>query len=199
MGLFALEYRNVPGQCVYAKGGLKFRADEEALSRYFAPILPYVSLNDLIGEAVFWTLIPETVAVWIFPLLLYFKGVFFAILVTSGSYLLVYFMHLVTYSKVLNYVNFFLANRPIQIVVYAIFIIIYIITHLWAYALALGIWMTVFALGLNVLDVLLIAICVKVFSLPPSDQVLRNVGWYYGRKLDMDPSSWEMYRCFPQS
>ena len=32
MGLFSVDYQNNPGQCVYAQGGLKFRADEDALA-----------------------------------------------------------------------------------------------------------------------------------------------------------------------
>jgi len=82
MGLFFVDYQNVPGQCVYAKGGLKFRADEEALRRYFAPILPYVSLNDLIGEAVFWVLLPSSLAIWTFPFLLYYRGGVLAVVAT---------------------------------------------------------------------------------------------------------------------
>ena len=80
MGLFSVNYQNVPGQCVYAKGGLKFRADEDKLRHYFSPILPRISLNDIIGEAVFWSMLPSALAIWIFPILLYFKGILFALI-----------------------------------------------------------------------------------------------------------------------
>jgi len=103
MGLFAVDYRNVPGQCVYAQGGLKFRADEEALRRYFSQILPYVSLNDLIGEAVYWVLFPSSLAVWTFPFLLYFQGLAFTLVTVAVLFLVAGIAHQYMYSKSLNY------------------------------------------------------------------------------------------------
>ena len=108
MGLFSLNYQNVPGQCVYARGGLKFRADEDKLRRYFSPILAHISLNDLIGEAVFWTMLPSALAIWIFPILLYFKGILFALITTLILYLVTEIGHLIFYSKPLNYIVFVL-------------------------------------------------------------------------------------------
>jgi len=107
MGLFSVDYNNVPGKCIYAKGGLKFRADEESLSRYFAPILPHVSLNDLIGEAVFWILLQSTIAIWIFPFLLYTHGILYVIVVSIILYLIVAIVSLLVYIRPMNYIVFF--------------------------------------------------------------------------------------------
>ena len=71
MGLFSVYYDNIPGRCIIAQGGLEFHCDEASLYEYFDSILSYVSLSDLIGEAVFWFLMPSSLAIWAFPVLLY--------------------------------------------------------------------------------------------------------------------------------
>lgn len=192
MGLFAVDYHNVPGQYVYAEGGLKFRADEEKLRSYFAPILPYMSLNDLIGEALFWTMFPATVALWFFPFLLYFKGFLFALIFTVALYLIVQIAHLITYFKPLNYVVFIFGNKFFTLVAYIVWATILIITGSGGEVFILGAWFVLFALGLEQLILAPILLsCFKIFlSLPPSDQILRNVGWYYGKKFGENPSAW---------
>jgi len=194
MGLFSVNYQNVPGQCVYAQGGLKFRADEEALSRYFAPILSYVSINDLIGEAVFWFLLPSTLAIWTFAFLLYRQGILFALIATIVLYLFVVIGHMVLYIKPLNYVVFILGNRLLQLVAYVVLAVILVLSGSILKVIILGGWFLFFAVGLDQLILLpLISILRKFFSLPPSDQVLRNIGWYYARKFGIDPTQWKMY------
>ena len=194
MGLFSVNYQNVPGQCVYAQGGLKFHADEEALVRYFAPILPYVSLNNLIGEAVFWVLLPSTLSIWTFAFLLYTRGILFAVITTIALYLFVEIGHMVLYIKPLNYVVFILGNRILQLVAYIVLAVILVLSGSILKTIILGGWFLFFAVGLNQLILLpLIPILTKIFSLPPSDQVLRNVGWHYARKLGIDPTKWKMY------
>lgn len=195
MGFFWVEYQNVPGQCVYAKGGLKFRADEDALLRYFAPILPYVSLNDLIGEAVFWILLPSILAIWTFPIFLYSQGILFAIIATAVLYLIAEILTLIFYIKPLNYLVFIFANPLLKVAAYIVWAIILILSGSILEAIILGIYFLFFAFGLDVLmfGFLLIPLFVKLFSLAPSDQVLRNINWYYGRKFGLDPTEWKMY------
>lgn len=195
MGLFSLDYQNMPGQCVYAKGGLKFRADEDALRHYFAPILPYVSLNDLIGESVFWSMLPSTVAIWTFPFLLHSQGILFAIIATLVLYLVAEIGHMAFYIKPLNYVVFILGNQFLSLVVYIIWAVILILSGSIVGAIILGVWFLFFALGLSQIIFLfpIIPFLTKLFSLPPSDQVLKNVGWHYARKFGIDPTKWKMY------
>jgi hypothetical protein len=113
MGLFSIDYKNVPRQGVYAHGGLKFRAGENSLSRFFAPILSYVSLNDLIGEAVFWVLLPSTLAVWTFPLIFYRIEL---IIVAPALYVLARIFQMCIYLKLLNYLIFVFANKLLQFI-----------------------------------------------------------------------------------
>ena len=40
MGLFSIDYIDVPEQCVYGKGGLKFRSDEAGPVSYTHLTLP---------------------------------------------------------------------------------------------------------------------------------------------------------------
>lgn len=196
MGLLWVNYQNVPGQCVYAKGGLKFRADEEALCRYFAPILPHVSLNDLIGEAVFWVLLPSTLVIWIFPFLLFYsQEMLFAIIVAVALYLLLEIGHMSFYLKPLNYLVFILANPLPQLILYIVWAVILIRSGSVDKFIVLGVWFLFFKLGFDklIFSPLLISLNEAHFSLPPSDTVLRNIGWYYARKFGIDPSKWKMY------
>lgn len=193
--LFSVDYKNIPGQCVYTQGGLKFRTDEDALRRYFAPILSYVSLKELIGEAVFWSMLPSALAIWVFPFLLYTQGVLFAVITTIVLYLIAEIGHIIFYLKPLNYIVFVLGNNLLSLVVYIIWVAILILSGSIVETVILGAWFLFFALGLNQIIFLfpLIPILAKLFSLPPSDQVLRNIGWYYAKKLGIDPSKWKMY------
>ncbi len=196
MGLFSVDYQNDPGQCIYAQGGLKFRADEEALRRYFSPILPYVSLNDLIGEAVFWVLLPSSLAIWTFPFLLYYYG---AVLAVGATLLLSTFVgvvHQYVYLKSINYWVFIFGNRLLWLAGYVVWAVIFIFQGSSANVVFLGVWLIIFWLGLgDTIHNLLLPILFrkKFFSLPLSDQVLRTIGFYYGVKFGMDPFNWGMY------
>ena len=193
MGLFSVNYQNVPGQCVYAKGGLKFRADEDKLRHYFSPILPRISLNDIIGEAVFWSMLPSALAIWIFPILLYFKGILFALIATLILYLITEIGHLIFYLKPLNYIVFILGNNFLAFIIYLIWAMMLIRSGSKEEVIVLGVWFLFFAFGLGQLILLpLLPILTKFFALPPSDQILRNVGWYYARKFGLDPTKWRM-------
>jgi hypothetical protein len=195
MGLFSVDYQNVPGQCVYARGGLKFRADENALRRYFSPILPYVSLNDLIGEAVFWVLLPSSFAIWTFPFLLYYYGGVLAVVTTLLLSTFVGIVHQYIYVKSINYLVFIFGNRLLWLAGYIVWALIFIFQGSSADVVFLGVWLIIFWLGLgDTIHSLFLPILFrkKFFSLPLSDQVLRTVGFYYGNKLGMDPFSWRM-------
>jgi len=194
MGLFAVDYQDVPGQCVYAQGGLKFRADEGALRRYFSQILPYVSLNDLIGEAVFWILFPSSLAIWTFPFLFYFQGVGFALLAALILFLLAGIAHQYIYLKSLNYLVFVFGNRLLQLAGYVVWGVVFLAGGSISNTLIIGAWFIFFALGLGdlILGLLPILFQGRLFSLPLSDQVLRTVGIYYGAKFGADPLTWKM-------
>lgn len=205
MGFFSVDYRNVPGQCVYAQGGLKFRADEDALCRYFAPILPYVSLNDLIGEALFWFMLPSTLAIWIFPFLLYSRGIFFAVIATAALYLLVKIWHMFLYIKSVNYLVFILGNPIPELVAYIVWAIIFISSDYITKIIILGVWFLGFKLGIDEVfsSIFYFAFLPiqrayfkkikKFLFLPLSDQILINIGWYYAKKFGIDPTKWKMY------
>lgn len=194
MGLFAIDYEDVPGRGVIAEGGLKFRASEEYLRRYFAPILPFVSLNDLIGEAVFWSLTPGTMAVWAFPLLLYREGLRSALLLTLAVHASWEIVFQLVYIRPLNYLTFALGNRLLQAVGYLIAGIVCASTgHLgWTFAL-IGV-LVAYTLALPDLVVGVVTFPFNLFfvKLPVSDHLLRLVGWYHARKHGQDPMSWTM-------
>jgi hypothetical protein len=196
----------MPGQCIYARGRLKFRADEDALQHYFAPILPCISLNDLIGEAVFWTLLPSIVAIWTFPLFFYRADL---IIVTLVLYVLARILHMTIYLKPLNYLVFILCNPLLQFLFYAFLVIIFILNNSiisWEplpAILFLAAIFLFFHLGGDELNFGLIILAFlshawfrpltrKILYLPPSDQILWNVGRYYRKKLGIEPT--EMLR-----
>ena len=194
MGLFSVDYQDVPGRGVIAQGGLKFRASEESLCHYFAPVLPYVSLNDLIGEAVFWILMPSTVAIWTFPFFLYSEGLPSALVWTLAVHLVAKVVHLLVYIKPLNYLVFVLGNGILQGIAYLVAAVVCALTgHLpWAVALV-GVFLA-YAVGVADICVGILTFPVNRFvGLPTSDQLLRLIAWYYGRKHGQDQSNWKMY------
>ena len=188
LGLFFIKYQNVPGECIYAQGGLKFRADEKALNKWFAPILSHVSLNDLIGEAVFWNLLTSTFAIWIFPFFLYIIWIPFALIAVILIYLILEICCSCFYLKSLNYLVFILSNRLLQLTAYIILVSIFLYFGFISKAIILGLWFLFFLIGLENLIFLLPMIPIRkvLFSLPPSDQALRNVALYYSRKLNVN-------------
>ena len=195
MGLFAVDFQNVPGECIYTQGGLKFRADEEALRRYFSQVLPYMSLNDLIGEAVFWVLLPSSLAIWTFPFLLYYQGVGLAVVVTLLLSTFVGIVHQYVYLKSINYWVFIFGNRLLWLAGYILWTVIFIFHGSSANVVLLGVWLIIFWVGLgDTIHSFLLPMLFrkKFFSLPLSDQVLRTIGFYYGVKFGMDPFTWRM-------
>lgn len=192
MGLFAVEYQDVPGRGVFAYGGLKFRASEQSLRRYFAPVLPFISLNDLIGEAVFWILMPSTIAIWTLPLLLYLKGLPWALIWTFGLYVLSHIVHLFVYIKPLNYLVFILGKRMLQLVAYVVLAIVFAFTGHISWTITLAAVFLFYVVGLDVVFVSVLTLPLN--SLPTSDQLLRLIGWHYGRKYTKDdPTKWKMF------
>ena len=194
MGLFAVDFNNVEGQGVIAQGGLRFRADEASLRRYFAEILPHVSLNDLIGEATFWLLLPSAIAFWLFPVLLYYLDISFAVYATAAIYLVATVSHFLVYSKPVNYLVLLFSQRVPRLIAYAGWATILVLKGLTTKAIVLGAAYLVFGFGVEarMIGTLLSPVYAKLFSLPPSDQVLRNVGWYYAEKRGIDPTAWSM-------
>jgi hypothetical protein len=193
VGLFSVDYRDVKDQCIYAKGGLKFRADETRLRNYFSSILTKVTLNDLIGEAVFWILFPASLVILVFPVLLFFKGTVFAVVTSIVLYLILDFLHMILYIKPLNYFVFIFGNRILQFLYYIVWGVVFYRINDIGSIFILGTFILAFCLGLDRLisGIVLFFPYAKLFS-PHSDQILRNVGWYYGRKYGQNPSSWKM-------
>jgi hypothetical protein len=194
MGLFAVDYKSVEGQGVYAYGGLRFRADEASLRRYFAEILPHVSLNDLIGEATFWLLLPSTIAAWVLPVLLYYLDISAAIYMTAGIYLVATASDFLVYSKPVNYLVLLFSQKVPRLLAYAGWVTLLLFKGLTTKAVILGAFYLFLGFGLEgrIFASLLTPLYAMLFSLPPSDQVLRNVGWYYAEKRGVDPKAWRM-------
>ena len=178
MGLFSVDYDNVPGRCIIAQGGLKFHCDETALREYFVTILPYISLNDLIGEAVFWFLLPSTLAIWVFPFLLYTCGALNGMVVTAVLYLIAYLVHMFVYLKPINYLVFIFGNRLLALLAYIILVVISVVSGSIDKAVMLGIYFLFFYLAL---DEILFLPLIRVFVMPfsqshVSDQLLEVIG-----------------------
>ena len=194
MGLFSVEYQDVPGQGVIAQGGLKFRAPEASLSRYFAPVLPYVSLNDLIGEAISWILMPATVAIWIFPLLLYLYDIPMALFIMLGVQVAAEILHQLVYIKPLNYITFYLGNKILQVVAYVVLALVFGFSGHGSWIIPLAGVFVYYAIGLgNVVMSILDLFLAMFVGVPKSDQLLRLIGWHYGRKYtNDDPTKWTM-------
>ena len=183
--LFAVEFRNVPGKGVFASGGLKFQDDENALRRRYAKVLDTVSLNTLLGEAALWVLWPSTIAIWIFPALLWRLSIDVAVLVSIGVFLVAQIVHMLFYARWLNHVVFVLGNRALQILAYAACAAAFWIHGGPARPIALTAWLLLMATGVVqvVFVVPFLPILKRLFALRPADQALRNVACYYERRM----------------
>lgn len=200
MGLFELNILDYPNRCIYA-GGLKFRADKETLERCFNPILTHISLNDLVGEAVFWMFLPWTTAIYIFPFLLFSKGLSIALLATVIIYLSLEILHWFVYVKSINYLLFFLASPIPQIILYVAFGVLFYMSGSYFEIITLGIVLLFFRFGGGVILSSIIFLPLHIIAgryyrktgkylfLPSSDQVLRTIGFYYARKYKIDPQT----------
>ncbi len=182
--LFAVGFRDVPGKGVVAAGGLKFQDSEEALRRRYSRILERISLHVLIGEAALWVLWPSTVAIWMFPLLLWRLSADIAVLAAIGLFLAVQIAHMMFYRRWLNYVVFVLANRALQLVAYAGCAALF-----WSHgapgkALAAAVWLLLMATG--VVQVIFVVpfmpILKSFFAQRPADQALQNAARYHERR-----------------
>ena len=100
---------------------------------------------------------------------------------------------MMVYVKLLNYLVFF-GNRMFQAIAYLVLIVLFVVNGSHANAAIMVAAFLVFALSLDVLfcGLLLMPMHAKLFSLPTSDQALRNVGWYYAARFGEDPRTWEM-------
>lgn len=194
MGLFAVEYQDVPNRGVVAQGGLNFRATEESLLRYFAPISLHVSLNDLIGEAVFWILMPSTIAVWIFPILLYLFDIPMAFFIMLGVQVVAEVLHQLVYIKPLNYLTFYLGNKILQVVAYVVLGIVFSFSGHGSWIIPLAGVFIYYAIGLDGVIMSILDFFLAMFvGIPKSDQLLRLIGWHYVRKYtNDDPTKWTM-------
>ncbi len=182
--LFAVEFRDVPGKGVVAAGGLKFQDDEQSLRRRYGVVLQSVSLEVLLGEAALWVLWPSTIAIWAFPLLLWRLSIDIAVLAAIGLFLAVQIAHMMFYRRWLNYAVFVLANRALQVVVYAGCAALFWSDGAPRKAIAAGVWLAVMATGVaQVIFVVPFLPLLKSFFNPrPADQALQNVARYRGRQ-----------------
>ena len=196
MGFFTVEFKNVAGQGVFAQGGLRFRADEESLRRYFAPILPHISLNDLIGEATSWLLLPSAISFWLFPVLLDALDISVAVVATAAIYLVATLSHFLAYSRPVNYLVLLFSQKIPRLLFYAGWAALLILRGFTMKAAVLGGAYLLFGFGVEarMVATLLAPLYAQLFSLPPSDLVLRNVGWYHAARHGVDPTTWRMSR-----
>ncbi|MBI3664982.1 MAG: hypothetical protein HY236_01955 [Acidobacteria bacterium] len=186
--VFAVEYRNVPGKGVFARGGLKFRSDEAALRQQYRAVLEKVSLETLLGEAALWVLGPSTAAIWAFPPLLWRLPVDRAVIYSGALFLLLQVAQMLFFSRRLNYVLLVLGNRALQVIVYAASALAeWRMGAPWK-AVALAVWLALMATG--VVQVLFTVpftpILKRLFELGPADQALRNVAQRHARRLGID-------------
>jgi hypothetical protein len=137
------------------------------LHHYFAPILSYIFLNELIGEATFWSLFPSALAIWVFPIFLYSKGILFALIATLILSIIAEMIHQVFYVKL---INFILTNKLLALIVYFVLTIVLIRFNSLKQVIVLIEWRLFSISGLiEIIFFPIDLILVKFFGLPKSD------------------------------
>jgi hypothetical protein len=126
-----------------------------------------------------------SIFIWSLPL---------GLLLALGLHIIAEVIHQIVYIKLLNYLSFF-GNRMVQIVVYVILGIIFSFTGHGTWTIALAGVLIFYAVGLG--DILMSVVDIflaKFVGIPKSDQLLRLIGWHYGRKYtNDDPTEWTMF------
>lgn len=182
--LFAVPFRSVPDKGLFAAGGLLFEGQEADIRREHAAALRKASLETLLGEATLWVLWPSTVAIWVFPFLLWKLPVDRAVLADVGVFLGVQIAHMLFYARWLNYALFALGNRAVQVMAYAAAGGWFWIAGQRGKIVALAAWLAFMALG--VLQVIFVTpflpLLKAVLSRRPANQALRNVARYHARR-----------------
>ncbi|HYM10547.1 MAG TPA: hypothetical protein VEU62_07440 [Bryobacterales bacterium] len=185
--LFAVEFPSIAGKGLFASGGLKFQDDEPALRRQYGFILKLVPLDVLLGEAALWVLWPSTVAIWVFPLLLWPLAIDRAVLAAIAVFLAVQIAHMLFYAQRLNYAVFVLGNRALQAAVYAVCALLFWHAGAITKIIALAAWLLLMATGiLQVIFVVPFLPLLKYwFARRPADQALRNVVRHHARRAGL--------------
>lgn len=177
---------------VYSERGLKFTASIEYLSDYFSELLTYRSLNQLIGETVHWIWLPNYIAYFALPFLL-----------SSYSYLTVAIIMLVIlgigsvfislfYFRWLNILSLLVAPLFIWLSYAFVWGFLFIINGSILNAIIVGVSFILLLVGVYDLIVGLFNLPIQlwIMRMPQSDCILRNIGWYHGRKLGLDIDKW---------
>jgi len=182
MGLFELPYENIADDGILAKGEIKFAGDEQYLQSYFSKIQVSVSLKDLVGEAVFYLIFPGTVCFYLFIICLIFLNLKTCLLIALSTYIALDFIHRLIYIKPINYIIFVIGHPISKIIMIIIASIMFYIAGNPMRILYACLWYFLAGFLENMIIIPFEMLYSKLlFSLPKNDQILRNVGLYYGK------------------
>lgn len=73
---------------IFTASGTWFRTTEASLKEYAGPVIEHEPVERLMAMAERWLRSPATIVVWIFPILLWYLGIWPAVLLSLGIYVL---------------------------------------------------------------------------------------------------------------
>lgn len=189
------ELRDVPGEdALLTKGGMKISFSRRELSDYFNILLEKRPLEILAGETAYWVLIPSLVAVYSFPVLLFItKKIGYSLLAALG---LMMSMSLFNQSSYNYFINKYLvkpasSNIPKLLINMIFAILLYRNGYSILYALLPFIWyILVDRIPIIYLlsELLMLRVKTWMYNLADPDGVLRQVGWYWAKKHNLEQS-----------
>lgn len=173
------------------QGGMKIGFSRQELEDYFNVLLEKRSLEQMIGETAYWVLIPSTIAVYSFPVLLLISNSLLWAVLGSFGFMMSFS---VLNQSIYNYVFNRYIVRPVSHAVPKVMLMT--ASGVYFYWSGLGVITALFPLfwyfvidRIPILYLLCELLLIKtkswLYKLPDPDGVLRQVGWYWARKYKL--------------
>lgn len=172
------------------KGGFFIGFSREELSSYFGLLLEKKSLEQMVGETVYWVLIPSIVSIYSYPIILFITGnLGYTLLASLG---LLMSMSLFNQSSYNYSINRYLVRPLSNIVPKALFnilgsFLLFRTGHSTFISISPLIWWLLndrIPLVYLVIELLMIKIKSRMYKLSDPDGVLRQVGIYWAKRYD---------------
>jgi len=183
----------VPGEdSLITKGGLKIHFSRKELREHFGLLLDKRPLEILVGETAYWLLIPALISIYSFPIILYIsRNFFYTIMASIGLMMSTSLVNQGSYNHTVNTYLVKPAVNPIpKLLVNFIFgVLLYRAEGSFWYLLTPFIWWILndrIPIIYLLSELLMIKFKNWMYNLGDPDGVLRQVGIYWAKKLDLE-------------
>jgi len=173
------------------KGGMKLSFSRQELENYFGVLLEERPLEQLVGETSIWVLIPTTISIYVFPIILLVTGsLTYSMLSSVGLMMSFSMLNQSSYNYKLNRYVVRPASHAIPKIIFAIGAGVAL--GQLGYSIWIALWPIFWYLLIDRIpiiyllsELLMVKLKTWMYALPDPDGVLRQVGWYWAKKLSL--------------